>query len=126
MPEILVEELEIVSGFEMTAEASVLADSKKYSATKAQADTIAVHIKVKRNSRPIHVKVITSTYRNINEEPARLRTSSLNIGSILTSAIACAITKASGKPTTIEKEEISIDGRTLEAKFRIHKKELNQ
>ena len=120
MPKLLVEELEIASDFEMTTEASAPTGSTADSATKAGGEPAVVQIKLERIRRPIRVKVVTSTHKGTNKEGAKLRTNSFSIGSPLTSAIACAIAKATGKPITIENEEISTDGKTLEAKFRIH------
>lgn len=103
MPKLLIEDLEIATDFEMVIKTSTTQKSNK--------------------PDRIRVKAVTSTYKNINRKTAQLKTFNLNIGSPLTSAIACAIAEATNRPITIEKETISPDGKTIEAEYHLLEQE---
>jgi hypothetical protein len=53
------------------------------------------------------------------QETQKLPRTHQSVGCILTSAIACALAKATGKPITIEKEEQTPDGKITRIEYRI-------
>jgi len=90
LPKLFIEDLEIAENFEMNTENSI-----------------------------IHVKITETIYKNICKETRKLSNICNSIGCPLCSSIAIALTRATGKPVTIEKTEISGDGKTIEAYYRI-------
>jgi len=90
LPKLFIEDLEIAENFEINTENSI-----------------------------IHVKITDSVYKNIYKETRKLSKISNSIGCPLCSSIAIALTRATGKPITIEKTEISNDGKTIEAHYKI-------
>ncbi|MGD8506191.1 MAG: hypothetical protein PVF15_05945 [Candidatus Bathyarchaeota archaeon] len=61
----------------------------------------------------IHVKIIDSVYQDLYSVEQNIK-SILSIGCPLTSAIACALAKTTGKPIIIAKDLISSDSKTIE------------
>jgi len=92
LPKLFIEDLELAENFEINTENSI-----------------------------IHVKITDSVYKNICKETRKLSKISNSIGCPLCSSIAIALTRATGKPITIEKTEISNDGKTIEAHYQIIK-----
>jgi hypothetical protein len=90
LPNLLVEELEIAEDAEIDA----------------QLDTVTV-------------KLNEHIFSQLCEETRRLKITHESIGCPLSSAIACALAKATGKPVTIEKEEQTQNGKTTEIQYRI-------
>jgi hypothetical protein len=76
---------------------------------------IAEDLEFQRKEDTINAKITNSIYKDLTNLPPVIE----RIGSPIYSAIACAITKATGKPVTIEKTEVSEDGETIDVKFRI-------
>jgi hypothetical protein len=66
----------------------------------------------------IYMEIIDSLFVNLYSQESNLISVKL-IGDPLVSAVACAITKASSKTITIEKQTLSPDGLTLEIWFKI-------
>lgn len=104
LPRLLIEDLEIASNVEIQLGTSTTSTPLDNKITR----TAVTHDK-------INVKV-TSTHKNATSITATL-------GSPLTSAIACAIAKASGKPTIIETQQTSKDGETTEVEYRLLEEE---
>jgi hypothetical protein len=90
MPKLLIEDLEIAQNFELEE-----ADGK------------------------IYARIENSIYRNLIKDLEKMSSIWGKIGCPLSSAIACALTKATGKPVTIETQKISKDGRTIEIEYRL-------
>jgi len=90
LPKLFIEDLEIAENFEMNTE-----------------------------NDTIHVKITETIYKNICKETRKLSKISNSIGCPLCSSIAIALTRATGKPITIEKTEISEDNKTIETYYRI-------
>lgn len=69
---------------------------------------IARNIEIETKNNKIHVKIEHSTYKpnNINKQQT------YPLHSTLSSAIACALTKTTGKPIIINKQQISQDNKT--------------
>ena len=78
MPKILIENLEIAQDLQMETQGNI-----------------------------INVKITDSIYKNFCQEKEKLQNICGSIGCPLSSAIACALTRATGKPITIEKDDIS-------------------
>jgi hypothetical protein len=93
MPKLFIEDLEIARNFEMRIE-----DNK------------------------VHVKIENSTFQNLTEKTIPLALYS-KLGCPINSAIACALAKATGKPITIEKQEMSEDGKKMEIEYHLLEEE---
>jgi len=65
------------------------------------------------------VEITEHVFSDINKETEKLSKTHGTMGSPLSSAIACALAKATGKPVVIEKEEQSQDGKTTEIRYRL-------
>ena len=101
MPKLIVEGLEIAKEIELVQET-----------TKPAATTGILPFQYHEGLDKIHVKITDSIYRETNREIEQMNKIHANIGDPLTSAIACAIAKSTGKPTIITDEKTSDDGRT--------------
>jgi len=108
LPKLFIEDLEIAENLEIQIEphkvAKKLADSA--AATQLKNDII-------------HVKITNSIYKDMCEEARKLPHTFGTIGCPLCSAIACALTKATGKPIIIEKIQPSEDDKIIEANYRV-------
>jgi predicted transcriptional regulator/uncharacterized protein YuzE len=80
---------------------------------------IAENVEVEVKEDLITVEITKHIFSEICEEIRKLPKTHETIGCILSSAIACALAKATGKPITIEKEELSEDGKTTKIQYRI-------
>jgi hypothetical protein len=76
-----------------------------------------VQIQVKENIVSTEIK--NSIYAKLHTETEELPKVTTLLGCPICSAIACAITKASGKPLIIEKHQTSKDGRTITTEYRL-------
>jgi len=76
---------------------------------------IAENLEFQIKEDSVHLRITNSIYKDLANLPHVLD----KIGGPICSAIACAITKAAGKPVIIEKIETSEDGKTTDAKFRL-------
>jgi hypothetical protein len=80
---------------------------------------IAENLEIETKHDLIHVKIINSIFKEAHKENRKLSHLYSKIGCPLCSAIACALTKAIGKPITIENIQSSQDGKIIEATYRI-------
>jgi len=80
---------------------------------------IAENLEIETRYDTIHVKITNSILKDICNENRKLSHVYGTIGCPLCSAIACALTKATGKPITIEMIQPSEDGKIIEATYRI-------
>jgi len=108
LPKLLIEDLEIAEDIEI--------ETKNRKAAKEITDSVSL-IETARDT--IHVKITNSILQDLWRENRKHSHLYSRIGCPICSAIACAITKAAGKPVIIEKIEISEDGKTTDAKFRL-------
>jgi hypothetical protein len=74
---------------------------------------IAQDIEIKMENNKIHVKLENSPYTHLAKEISKLSKVYESLGCPLSSAIACALAKATGKPVKIEKQEINEAARTM-------------
>jgi len=108
LPKIFIEDLEIAENLEIQIEPSKAAEKV--------ADSVSlIHLK----HDIIHVKITNAIYKDLCKEARKLSHICGTIGCPICSAIACAITKASGKPVTIEKTECTENGKVMEAHYKI-------
>jgi len=108
LPKLFIEDLEIAENLEIETEYSKDADKITDSVSETQTENDI-----------IHVKTTNSIYKDICEEARKLPHTCGTIGCPLCSAIACALTKATGKPIIIEKIQPSEDGKIIEATYRV-------
>lgn len=96
MPKLFIEDLEIAQNFEMETQ-----------------------------NDKVYVKIGNSTYQNLTKEAINLSLYR-GLGCPISSAIACALAKASGKPIIIENQQTSEDGKNMEIEYRIVEEEQTQ
>jgi hypothetical protein len=94
MPNLFIEDLEIAQNFEMEIE-----------------------------NNKIRVKIENSVYSALNIETEQPSSTYFLFGSPLSSAIACALAKTTGKPIIIEKQQTSEDGGDVTIEYRILEEE---
>jgi hypothetical protein len=112
LPKLLIEDLELATDLEIQQTSSTV--NRPVDPTITQVET--------KHDR-IHVKITSSAYADTCKTAQRLPTIHANIGCPLTSAIASATAKTTGKPTTIETQQTSKDGQTIETEYRILEEE---
>jgi hypothetical protein len=80
---------------------------------------IAQDVDVKTEGNMVTFAITNHVFRDICEKTRKLQRTHESIGCVLTSAIACALAKATGKLVTIEKEEQSQDGKVTRIQYRM-------
>ncbi|MDH5266431.1 MAG: hypothetical protein OEW62_01990 [Candidatus Bathyarchaeota archaeon] len=106
LPKIFIEDLEIAENIEIQTKPSKTA--------KKLTDAVAlIHLQ----TGTIHAKITNSVYTDTCKETETLPHIHAAIGCPICSAIAIAITKATRKPVTIEKEQTN--GRNIDTEYRI-------
>lgn len=80
---------------------------------------IAQKVEIKTENRRVHVRMENAIYKNLWKEAIKLPNLWCSLGDPLVSAIACALTKTTGKPVIIEKNQISNEGQTIDIEYRI-------
>jgi hypothetical protein len=80
---------------------------------------IAKDLEINKENSLIHVKITGSVYKDFCKEVRKLSNVCSSFGCPLCSSIACALSRALGKPITIEKTEVSPDGDVIEAYYRV-------
>ena len=80
---------------------------------------IAKTLEINKENSLIHVKITGSVYKDFCTEVRKLSNICHSFGCPLCSSIACALSRAVGKPITIEKNEVSSDGNVIEAYYRV-------
>jgi hypothetical protein len=81
---------------------------------------LAKEMTMELNGDQAHLKTIHSIYKNLHNVRTNLKSVSL-IGCPIASAVACALAKASGRTVTIQKQQVSPDGSTIDIWYRIVK-----
>jgi len=80
---------------------------------------IAENIEIATENNKIKITITNSTFKEVHKENNKLSHIYPYIGCPLSSAIACALTKATGKPITIQNIQTSEDGKNIEATYQI-------
>jgi len=111
LPKLFIEDLEIAEDLEIQT---------NYDETSKQMTKTVSLVKTKYDT--IHVKITNSVYKDTCREARKLSRIHDAIGCPICSAIACTLTKATGKPLVIEKSEVTEDGKTIEANFQFLEK----
>lgn len=78
---------------------------------------IAQNLDVTVENDKVTVTIENSAYQGLTEEAAKLSKLYESLGCPLSSAIACAIAKATGKPVTIEKQQIIDENKVLKIEY---------
>jgi hypothetical protein len=77
-------------------------------------------MEMKAEDNQVYVKMLDSAYKNLYTAEENLKSVHF-LGCPLVSAIACAIAKATGRMVTIQKDNISLDGQTIEVWYNLVK-----
>ena len=109
LPKLLMDDLEIAENIEIEIK------PKKFSIEKRAT-----------NYGIIHVKITNSIFRNMVKENPKLSQIHNTIGSPISSAIACALTKVTGRPLIIEDNQSYDDGNIIEVTYKIEKLEYTE
>lgn len=112
MPKLIVEDLEIATDLEILQKTTKQAAPKENLQNQHQ-----------EGLDKIHVKMTDSIYEETSREIEQMPRIHGNIGDPLTSAIACAIAKSTGKPTIVVEEKTSEDGRTKTVEYNTYQTE---
>jgi hypothetical protein len=80
---------------------------------------IAEGVKIETKNSRVHVTIHGSIYKDTCKETSKLSNVSRSLGCPITSAIACALAKAAGKPVIISKDQTSKDGESIEIEYEL-------
>ncbi|MGD0494768.1 MAG: hypothetical protein ABSB28_01855 [Candidatus Bathyarchaeia archaeon] len=108
MPKLLIEDLELATEFTIQTPAEI---SPQETGKTEGAD--------QKNHDTIHVRITTDLYPTTRKQAQQQLMMHGNIGCPVTSAIACTLAKATGKPVVIENQQTTKDGKTTETEYRI-------
>lgn len=109
LPKVLIEDLEVMTDIELK-QVTTGETEKTIEPSKTDYDKILV-------------KFTTTAYKNICKRTRELSAIHANVGCPLTSALASALAKTTGKPITIQNQEVSEDGATTQTEYLILKEE---
>jgi hypothetical protein len=109
MPRLMVESLEIATNLEIVLETAKPAEPAKDPAPQGG-----------EGRDRIRVRITDSIYEETSRETDKMTRIHGSIGSPLTSAIACAIARSTGKPTIITEENTTDEGKTREAEYQTY------
>jgi uncharacterized protein YuzE len=84
---------------------------------------IAQNLDINIENNKVRVKIENSTYLSLAKEAAKFSKLYESIGCPLSSSIACALAKATGKPVIIEKQQINDEEKTIEIEYRLIEEE---
>jgi hypothetical protein len=84
---------------------------------------ISQNLEMETEANKIRIQIENSVYKAPNTETEQAASIYSRLGSPLSSAIACALAKATGKPIVMEREQNSNDGRDVTIEYRILDKE---
>jgi hypothetical protein len=105
LPKVLIDDLEVMNDIELEQ------------VTRTETEKITGLSKTDHDE--ILVKFTTTAYKSICRRANDLSAIRANIGCPLTSALASALAKTTGKPITIQNQEVSEDGATTHAEYRL-------
>lgn len=78
---------------------------------------IAENVNIEAESNTIRVTVENTIFGNAHAEAAKSPNTPPTLGNPLSSAIACVLAKATGKPVIINKEQTSANGKTINIEY---------
>ncbi|MEM3566216.1 MAG: hypothetical protein QXK18_05025 [Candidatus Bathyarchaeia archaeon] len=79
---------------------------------------LAKEVEMKVENGQIYLRLVDSTYKNLYKIEENLKSVHF-LGCPIASAIACALAKTTGKVITILKDNLSLDGQTVEVWYRL-------
>ncbi|MGD9130326.1 MAG: hypothetical protein PVH73_01970 [Candidatus Bathyarchaeota archaeon] len=80
---------------------------------------IAENVKIETENNKIKIKITNSTFKETHKGTDKLSHTYPYFSCPLSSAVACAFTKATGKPIAIENVQVSEDGNVVETTYHI-------
>ena len=80
---------------------------------------IAEGVKIKIENSFVRVRIENSIYKDICKETEKLSSISRSLGCPITSAIACTLAKATGKPIIISKQQTSENGKIIYTEYEL-------
>jgi len=84
---------------------------------------IAQNLEINIENNKVHIKIEKTTYQNLTKQTEKFAKLYESLGCPLSSAIACALVKAIGKPLIIEKQQINEETETVEIEYHIIEEE---
>jgi hypothetical protein len=78
---------------------------------------IAEDVEIKSQGNIITIEATNYIFNKLCDETRKLEKTHATVGCVFSSALACAIAKATGKPVAIQKEELVNDGKTNRIEF---------
>lgn len=84
---------------------------------------IAQNLEIKTENNKITVTIENTVFHELCKETQKLTNVYNTLGTPLSSAIACILAKATGKPTIIEKETINEHNKNIEIEYRLIQEE---
>jgi len=115
LPKLFIEDLEIAENIEIKTPELLQEETKNQNKKEKPKETTQTENNI------VYTKITNPIYKDICKETKKLSKISNSIGCPLCSSIAIALTRATGKPITIKKTEISNDGKTIETHYQIIK-----
>jgi len=79
---------------------------------------LAKEVEMKTKKNQVYLRVYDSLYRNLYSKEEELKSVHF-LGCPLTSAVACAIAKSTGRTVTIQKDKVSPDSQIVEVWYRL-------
>jgi len=80
--------------------------------------SLAKEMEMILDENQVNLKIFDSIYKNLYSAESNLKSIGI-LGCPIVSAVACALAKASGKPVTIQKQNVTLDGSTIQVLYRI-------
>jgi len=80
---------------------------------------IAEDLEIEIENNTFHIKIMNSVYKDLCSKAREFSSICGSVGCPLCSSIACALTRATGNPIIIEKNNLSTDGNVIETHYRI-------
>lgn len=78
---------------------------------------IAEDVEIKSQGNIITIEATNYIFNKLCDETRKLEKTHATVGCVFSSALACAIAKATGKPVAIQKEELVNEGKTNRIEF---------
>jgi hypothetical protein len=78
---------------------------------------IAEEVEIRSKGNIITVEANNCIFNKLCDEIRKLKKTHATVGCVFSSALACAIAKATGKPVAIQKEEVVNEGKTTRIEF---------
>lgn len=80
---------------------------------------IAEDLEIQIENNTFHVKIINSVYKDLCSKARKFSSICGSVGCPICSAIACALTRATGKPVVVAKDNSSADGKIIDIQYMI-------